>query len=46
MNGVFSPAGFLLELYFQMVHDRIGKHETPSLHTAMLSGNVSVVGRV
>ena len=38
MNGVFSPAGFLLELYFQMVHDRIGRYETPSLHT-MLSGN-------
>ena len=33
-------AGFSLEIYFQTVNDRIGRHETPSLHTAveMLSG--------
>ena len=45
MNGVFSPAGFLLELYFQMVHDRIGN--TLSTHYVKWEPRlVSVVGRV
>ena len=45
-------AGFSLEIYFQMVHNSIGRYEPPSLHTAieMLSGKpgyiVSAVGRV
>ena len=28
-------AGFLLETYFQMVHNTIGRYETHSLHTAI-----------
>ena len=45
-------AGFSLEIYFQMVHNSIGRYEPDSLHTAieMLSGKpgyiVSAVGRV
>ena len=35
-----THSGFLLEIYFQMVHNSIGRYEMPSLHTAteMLSG--------
>ena len=35
-----QDTGFSLEIYFQMVHDTIGRYETPSLHTAIeiLSG--------
>ena len=32
-------ARFWLEIFFQMVpHSTIGRYETPSLHTAILSG--------
>ena len=36
-------AGFSLEIYFQMMHSRIGRYEIPSLHTTiqMLSGKDS-----
>ena len=35
-----TKTGFSLETYFPMMHDTIGRYETPSVHTAieMLSG--------
>ena len=38
--SVSNDPGFPLEIYFQMVHNSIGRYEMPSLHTAteMLSG--------
>ena len=35
-----SKPGFSLEIYLQMMHNTIGRYESPSLHTAieMLSG--------
>ena len=42
-----SLAGFSLEIYNQMMHNTIGRYETPSLHTAieMLSGNSNCCGQ-
>ena len=44
----FTVAGLLLEMYFQMVHDTIGRYETPSLHTPIEweAWFVAAVGRI
>ena len=50
-EGLVWYTRFSLEIYFQMVHNTIGRYETPSQHTAieMLSGKAKIVtamGRV